>query len=113
MAMADGFLNAIANHGGTLITYIGLVDGTGTEITGGNYTRQAATWSATSTGKISLSSDLTFGVPAGKTIAGWRGFNAETGGTNYGGNDLSQEPFSNDGYYILLASSTFITISGT
>lgn len=34
MAMSEGYLNAIATEGGTLITHIGLVNAGGTELTG-------------------------------------------------------------------------------
>lgn len=43
--METVYLNAIGDHGGSLITHIGLVDDTGTELTGGSpaYARQAVT----------------------------------------------------------------------
>lgn len=113
MAMLNTFYNAVANYGGTLITYIGLVDETGVEISGGSYARQSASWGGATSGSISLASDLTFEIPAGNVVAGWRCFNAETGGTNYGGGTLTQESYTGDGTYTLLASSTSITISSS
>lgn len=110
MAMSEGYKNAIADYGGSLITHIGLVDETGTEISGGSpaYARQAVTWTSASGGTIRPNADLTFNVPSGTTVAGWRGYSALTGGTNYGGADLPQETFANQGKYTLLAASTGI-----
>lgn len=108
MAVSSDYLNALANHGAGLIKYIGLVDETGTELSGGDYARKAVTWTAASGGTIRPTADLTFDVPAGATVAGWRGFSASTGGTNYGGADLTEETFAAAGQYKLLAASTGI-----
>lgn len=113
-AMATGYLNAIADDGAALITHIGLVDETGTEITGGSpaYARQAVTWVAASNGTIRPNADLTFNIPAGETVGGWRGYSASSAGTNYGGDDYDagdRETYANQGQYTLLAASTGIT----
>lgn len=110
MAMATSYLNAIATSGGALITHIGLVDETGTEITGGTpaYARQAVTWTAATNGLVRPTVDLLFNIPSGKTVAGWRGFTAVTAGTNHGGADLTDEVYSSQGTYTLLAASTGI-----
>jgi len=110
MAMTEAYRNAIADYGASLITYIGLVDETGTELSGGDpaYARQPVTWTAASDGIIRPSADLTFDVPAGTTVGGWRGYSALTGGTDYGGADLTQETFTNQGTYTLLAAQTGI-----
>lgn len=109
MAMATSYLNAIATEGAALITHIGLVDETGTELTGGSYARKAVSWGAASSGTVRPSADLVFDVPAGSTVGGWRGFTASTAGTNHGGADLTQEIYSGAGTYTLLAASTGIT----
>lgn len=106
--MTVGYRDAIADHGGTLITHIGLVDETDTEISGGTYARQAVTWTTASDGTIRPTSDLEFDIPEGVTVGGWRGFDALTDGTNYGGADLTNETFSNAGTYTLIASGTGI-----
>ena len=106
--MDINYRNAIADHGAGLISHIGLVDGSGTEISGGSYARQAVTWTSASSGTVRPSSDLTFDVPAGATVGGWRGYSASTGGTNYGGEDLTNESYTNEGQYKLIASSTGI-----
>ena len=108
MAMTEGYRNAIATHGGSLVTHIGLVNGSGVELTGGTYARKAVTWTTASDGTIRPNADLTFDVPAGATVAGWRGFTAATNGTNYGGEDLTPETFAGAGQYKLLAANTGI-----
>lgn len=108
--MTEGYRNAIADHGGGLITHIGLVDETGTELTGGSpaYARQAVTWTGASGGTIRPNADLIFDVPANATVGGWRGFSASTAGTNYGGKALTQETFASQGEYKLLSANTGI-----
>lgn len=110
MPMTVGYRNLIATAGGVAITHIGLVDETGTEITGGTpaYARQAVTWAAAALGVIRPDGDLTFNIPAGVTVGGWVGFTALTGGTNYGGQTLTQEDFAGQGQYKLLAAGTGI-----
>ncbi len=107
MAMTEGYRNAIADHGASLITHIGLVDELGNELTGGDYARLGVTWVAASDGTIRPNADLTFDVPAG-TVGGWRGYSALTEGTDYGGADLTNETFAAAGQYKLLSASTGI-----
>lgn len=114
--MNTTYENAIGNAGAGLITHIALFDDSGNELSGGSYARQPVTWTsagagnsgADSDGEIRLSADLTFDVPAGATVGEWRGFSALTGGTDYGGQSLTNETFANDGQYKLLASGTSI-----
>ena len=107
MTMTEGYLNAIATAGGALITHIGLVDETDTEVVDGTYARLPITWTAAAVGTIRPTADLTFSVPAG-TVGGWRGFSALTAGINYGGQDLTNEIFAAAGQYKLLAAGTGI-----
>lgn len=109
MAMATSYLNGIATAGAALITHIGLVNASGTELTGGTYARQAVTWTSASSGTVRPNADLEFDVPAGATVGGWRGFTASTAGTNHGGADLTNEVYAGAGTYTLLAASTGIT----
>ena len=113
MAMTEGFRNSCADHGAGLITHIGLVIVNGTEISGGSpaYARVAVTWAAASAGVIRPNANLTFNIPAGTTVAGWRGYSASSGGTNYGGADLTNEIYAGQGEYELLAASTGIPFS--
>lgn len=109
--MNTAYLDMIANHAAGQITHIALFDDTGSEISGGSYARQAVTWTAASSGEISPDSDLQFDIPAGATVAEWRGFDASTGGTDYGGASLTNESFAEAGTYTLLAASTSINHS--
>lgn len=112
MAMNAAFLNALRDEGQALITHIGLVDDGGTELTGGSpaYARQAVTWTDDGDGVSRPNANLTFNVPASTTVGGWRGYSADSGGTDYGGSDLTQEVYANQGTYQLLAASTSITV---
>ena len=107
--MDSNFHNALAAYGAGLITHIGLVNGSGVEISGGSYARKAVTWTGAANVK-SPNADLVFDIPAGATVAGWRGFTALTVGTNYGGAALTSAPFTNAGTYTLQAASTNITV---
>jgi hypothetical protein len=111
MAMTAAYFNALRTEGKTLITHIGLVDETDTELTGGSpaYARKAVTWADGADGVMSPNADLDFDVPASTTVGGWRGYSASTAGTDYGGEDLTQEAFAGQGEYTLLASATSVT----
>jgi len=108
MAMNETYRNAIATHGASLIKYIGLVNGSGVELSGGSYARKAVTWTTADGGTIRPNADLVFDVPAGATVAGWRGYSAATTGTDYGGENLTAETFAGAGQYKLIASGTGI-----
>jgi hypothetical protein len=112
MAMTEGFKNYLLDTGIDVITHIGLFDGV-SEITGGDpaYARKAVTWGDASGGIVRPTGDLTFDIPSGATVDGWRGFTADSGGTNYGGAALTAEDFAGQGQYKLLAASTGITLS--
>lgn len=110
MAMTVGFRNAMLDAGAALITHIALFDGA-SELTGGSYARKAVTWAAAGSGAVRPNADLTFDVPAGATVDGWRGFTASTEGTNYGGQGLTPETFAGAGQYKLVAATTGILAS--
>ena len=108
--MNENYRNGVATHGGTLVTYIGLVDNTGVELSGGDpaYARQPVTWTSPVDGLIRPTSNLLFDIPAGDNVAGWRGYSALTGGVEYGGKGLTQENFAGQGIYALNADETGI-----
>jgi hypothetical protein len=108
--MNAAFVNALATYGASLITHIGLVDGGGVELSGGSYARLPVTWTGAA-GVKTPSTNLLFNVPAGATVAGWRGYSALTAGTDYEGKAVTSTPFTNAGTYSLLNSLTNITIS--
>ena len=109
--MNESYQNAIQNHGATLVPYIGLVNGSGVELSGGGYARKAANWTTASGGLIRPTADLVFDIPAGAVVAGWRGFTATTGGTNHGGATVTTATYTNAGTYTLRASLTGIDIN--
>lgn len=108
MPMNSTYLNATADAGKALITHIGLVNTGGVELSGGGYARQAVTWTAASNGLVRPTGNLVFTTEAGDEVAGWRGYSASSGGTDYGGHTLTTVTFSNPGTYTLLAASTGI-----
>ena len=114
MPMSEAFKNYLLDggDGADVITHIGLVDASGTEITGGSpaYARKAVTWAAASGGVRRPTGDLLFDVPASGVVAGWRGFTALTGGTNHGGDPVTQETFTGQGQYKLLAATTGLSL---
>ena len=104
------YRNATVAAGAQMITHIGLVDNDGVELSGGEpaYTRKAVTWDQPSGGVIRPTSDLVFDIPAGKTVAGWRGFTAEFGGTDFGGKSVVAETFASQGQCVLLKDGSGI-----
>lgn len=110
--MNTAFFTALATHGAGLITHIGLVDAGGTELASAGYARQAVTWTGAGATK-SPSADLVFDMTTGDVVAGWRGYSASSGGTDYGGATVTTRTYSNDGTYTLLAASTnFVVQAG-
>lgn len=111
--MSAAYHNELRDHGKTVITHIGLVDNAGNELTGGSpaYARLPVVWDNDGDGVMRPSTNLTFNIPPGATVGGWRGFSllAHPGGTNYGGKDLVVEVFTGQGEYTLLAASTSVT----
>lgn len=108
--MNTAYLDLVATAGAAAITHLGLVDETGTELTGGTpaYARLAVTWAAADDGLIRPTTDLDFDVPVGD-VAGWRGYSASSGGTDYGGGPLSQAwEFTLPGTFRLLAAEVGI-----
>lgn len=121
MAMKPEFLEILAGAGAAAITHIGLLDGDGVEISGGDpaYARQAVSWEEDEleAGIMQPESDLTFNVPAGSTVVRWHGFSAATGGTGYGGayvrtagNKEDGIEYEEQGYFLLQASLTRVRL---
>ncbi len=110
--MNEAYRNMVANYGGTQVTHIGLIDDEGDELTGGEegseYARKAVTWENADDGLIRPNADLTFNVPAGNTVAGWRGYSADELGTDYGGAELTPKEFTEAGQYVLEEEHTAI-----
>ncbi len=107
---SPALLAALADEAAARITHVGLVDATGTELMGGAYARLSATASA-SGADVRFAADKTFEVAAGSTVAGWRAFDAATGGTSWGGGDQPAETFTGAGQYVLHGADTGFTMS--
>ena len=109
--MSAHYFDAQRDHGKTLITHIGLVNDAGVELSGGDpaYARKEVNWDNDGTGVMRPAVNLTFDVPAGTTVGGWRGYSQLVGGTDYGGKDVTQEVYAGQGQYTLLAAQTSIT----
>lgn len=113
MPATAALLEVLEDQIDTVITHIGLVDETGTELTGGSpaYAHQAVTFTDAGAGIIRPNANLDFDIPAGDTVAGWRGYSASSGGTDYGGSDLDPEAYVSQGVYTLLVSQTGVVIT--
>lgn len=79
---------------------------TGTEVTGGTYTRIAAVWPAPSAG-ASTATAMAFNVPASTTVNGFELFNASTAGTYQDGATITSQTFSSAGTYTITPTVTF------
>ncbi|WP_053207945.1 hypothetical protein [Jiangella muralis] len=113
--MDAAYFARLGSTGPDAITHIGLVNGAGVELTGGDpaYARQPVTW--TDAALARPTTDLPFDIPPGSTVAGWRGYSAATGGTNYGGAAVvddqgapAPETYTGQGTYLLRAADTGI-----
>ena len=105
MAMNAAYLNLTADAGGTAITHIALLNSSNVEV---GDARKAVTWTTASDGLIRPTADLEFTMTSGDEVTQWRGYSAETAGTDYGGATLTTATFSNDGTYTLTAAQTGI-----
>lgn len=82
MSVSTAFANAALNASITGTYYVGLLVG-GTEVSGGAYVRQSATFAAASAGSKANAADITYptATSAWGTIDGWALFSASSGGT--------------------------------
>ena len=103
MAYETAGKNAMLNALGALITYVGLLDETDTEITGGSpaYERKAITWAAADAGEMAASNTPEFDVPASTTVSKVIFMSASVAGTKYAEADVDDEVFTNQGTYTL------------
>lgn len=115
MAMSAAFVNALRDHGQSIATHLGLVNGSAAEPSGGSpaYARIAETWTDDGTGVSRPAADRTFNIPASFTVAGWRAFSASTAGTDYGGATFGSPtgPYGAQGTFTLLAASSHFTVA--
>jgi hypothetical protein len=107
--MNDAYRNFLRAAGAGEVSHVSLVDGSGNETAAG---REAVTWDEVSgtPGLLRPTADIPFtgGTPSG-TVAGWKGFSASTGGTDYGGATFAAPgEFDANGEFTLEASGTAI-----
>ena len=105
MSMNSTYRNAIANHGASLITHIGLVNDLGQQVGDG---RRPVTWTLATDGTVRPNADLVYTIAAGQQVSAWRAYSASSGGTLYGGGSLGSVTFGNSGQYTLVAAQTGI-----
>lgn len=101
MAMNAAYLNAIADHGASVITHVSLADGAleTDEIVG--MVRQAITWNAAVDGDIDSSNEPALDVPGGNTVTHVQFWSALTAGVWYGSSAVQSETFNGDGVYTI------------
>jgi hypothetical protein len=86
---------------------VGLLDSTGTELTGGSpaYARKAITWGAAANGSMSASNQPVFDVPAGASVKHVIFMSALTSGTEYARATVTEETYGNQGTYTLTSAT--------
>src|SRR5687767_15028415 len=115
MALSTAGRNAAVAGVTGLITHISLHTADpgasgASEVAGGTYARQAATWDAPSGGSAGISNDPEFAIPAATTITHFGLWSASSSGTYYGGGALSaSEAYTAAGTYTLTADTITIT----
>lgn len=110
-SMNTVYKNLLANFSATLLKSVALLDSSGVELSGGNpaYSRKSVDWSTSIDGVIKPSADVVFSVPANTTVAGLAFY--DTTGSLLGSVSVTQEHFTGQGEYKILASSSSFTIS--
>lgn len=90
---------------GEAIIYVGLLDETDTELTGGNpaYERKAITWKPADAGLMEALNQPEFNIPAGATVSKVIFMSADTGGIKYAEADVDDEVFTKQGTYTLIS----------
>jgi len=101
----DASKNAMLTAWKPLYPYIGLLNDSDVELSGGTpaYARKAAAWTVPTTGSIAIGGPLTFDIPAGAVVSKVAYFSAITGGTQGGVFDSGpiNETFAGQGNYVL------------
>lgn len=102
------YLRAVAERGGSLLSYIGLLDDRGRELRIAPYHRQEASWIVQTDGRLDLAENLVFQVPGGSVVAAWRGYSSTRDEDGYLGASVPVERFNGAGEYTLLAQGTSV-----
>lgn len=78
----------------------------GSEVTGGSYTRESASWGSPSNGTVTNSGNIVFDVPGSTTISYLGYWSAASGGTFYGSVALdTAQTFATAGTYTIAAGN--------
>lgn len=107
--MLDGF--------GTGVTWVSLhtadpSTGGTSEVSGGAYTREAASWGAAASGSVSTDAQIVFDVPGSTTITHLGYWSASTAGTFYGSRALdTNQTYSTAGTYTIASGNITETIT--
>ena len=93
-ALLDHVLRSASWSPGTAVE-VGLFDGTGTEVTGGAYARDALDWSAASSGSTATSTAGSWTIPSSVTVAELRAFlDAASGGDHLWSWEITPKAFT-------------------
>jgi hypothetical protein len=108
---SDDYLDFVVGEGVTKVTHIALIDDGDTELTGGDpaYARQPVTWVNDGAGLERPDADLTFNIPVGVDVKGWRGWDDDTAGDMWIGHNFSDvQSYPTGGTLTLKADETGI-----
>lgn len=114
--MNDIYFNYLGTQSANILTHIALIDENGTELNYVNtiYNRIPVEWEIQTDGTLTPTVDLVFDIPGSgdsanpNKVAGFRMFDAETNGTDYGGKDIQIKEYVIDGQYTLPQDKIFI-----
>lgn len=82
------------------------------EVTGGSYSRESASWGSPSAGAVANSGSIVFDVPSATTITHLGYWSAALGGTFYGSRQLdTSQTFSTAGTYTISGGNLSESIS--
>ena len=103
--------NVMLDYLGTICTHIALYSDAGgtTEIVGGSYARQTATWGTSLNGVKSIINQPVFQIPAGATVATIGVMTAVSGGTQHALFDATDETYGGAGTYTITSLSISLT----
>jgi len=112
----DVYFKFLGEQSKSVLKYVGIVDENGNELDYTNtiYKRQSVEWEVAEDGTMTPTKDLVFDIPGSgneeKPIiaAGWRLYDEETGGTDFGGKDIHPKEYVTNGQYIIPHDRVFV-----
>lgn len=101
MSMSETYLNAIADHGASLVTHVSLANGPaeGNELP--SIVRQAVSWNPATDGNLDSSNIPVFEVAAGSIVSHVQFWDAAEDGNFMGAAPVTSETFAGVGTYTL------------